>query len=435
VTERGEFEDGADPLPFDSPVPGFGRSRSDTADPDPDTADPESDAVPEADPGDPLPFDPPAPASGAAVDPRETTPDDGSATREMSTEGWWEGLTRTEEPAGPDAATATHARAEGEPSAEPAAPAEPAVPDDAAAPDDGAVPDDGAAPDETEPPAAAAAPPAATQRPRRRPSAPRAIGSRPPGAANALALALAPAVACGLLALAGWAALTLLAVVVLLAQLGLLAAWVAATRPPDPRGVLAVAGGAAVVTDVVLVRSDGASLAPVAGVVGLALGAAMLRQLMRRSRTSVTTALSSTMGAVVLVVAMGLLIVLGDIRPEGPLLGTALAATAAAAFAGRGVEAFTSRGAGGPGAPVPAGVTVVVGTLAGLLAGLPGPGAARGALVGLGVGIAVVLASVTAGPAVRRPGGGVPAPLLLATLLPLSVAAAAAHALGRLAGV
>jgi hypothetical protein len=421
VTERGEFEDGTDPLPFDSPVPGFGRSRSDTA--DTDTADPESHAVPEAEPGDPLPFDPPAPASGAAVDPRETTPDDGSATREMSTEGWWEGLTRTEEPAGPDA------RAEGEPSAEPAAPAAPAAP---AVP---AVPDDGAAPDEPEPPASAAAPPAAAQRPRRRPSAPRAIGSRPPGAANALALALAPAVACGLLALAGWAALTLLAVVVLLAQLGLLAAWVAATRPPDPRGVLAVAGGAALVTDVVLVRSDGASLAPVAGVVGLALGAAMLRQLMRRSRTSVTTALSSTMGAVVLVVAMGLLIVLGDIRPEGPLLGTALAAIAAAAFAGRGVEAFTSRGAGGPGAPVPAGVTVVVGTLAGLLAGLPGPGAARGALVGLGVGIAVVLASVTAGPAVRRPGGGVPAPLLLATLLPLSVAAAAAHALGRLAGV
>jgi len=227
----------------------------------------------------------------------------------------------------------------------------------------------------------------------------------------------------GLLALASYAGPPVLLLALLLVQAVLVGGWYGFADVPGERGGVVVALGAAAGADAVLLLqdTDPPTLAPLAGVVGLVLVAALLHQLLRRDgRPELTASLSAT-------VALGGVVALGG----GYLV-------AREARAGVGVLAAVLAG-------------VAVGTV---LAALPGPrwlsgalSAAGGAAVGGAVGSAADLVGAAAGAGLGLTGGALagvaatmtsyaagepPARLAVAGTLPLVLGGSAAYVAGRL---
>lgn len=116
----------------------------------------------------------------------------------------------------------------------------------------------------------------------------------------------------------------------------LILGWLIATAPPSPRAVASVAIGTAAVADVLSVVSSRPSVAPLAGVLGLAVLATVVVQLARGvARARVTEAMGSTLGLTVAVASVAAILVLR--RQHG-----GLEVVTAAAIAG-GVGLMTAR--------------------------------------------------------------------------------------------
>ncbi len=195
-------------------------------------------------------------------------------------------------------------------------------------------------------------------------------------------------------------------------QLLLILGWQLMTNPPSPRAVAAVALGTAGAADVLAGYARSASLAPVAGVLGLAVLAAVVLQLARGvARVRVTEALGSTLSITVAVASVTAILVLR--RQHG-----GLEAVTAAAIAG-GVALMTARLVDSvlpvprvaPGVPH-GGLGIVFGCMSGTAAGaffaaVPSLTPHGSALFAWAITIVAVLADLAAGYAsasvARRP--------------------------------
>ena len=149
-----------------------------------------------------------------------------------------------------------------------------------------------------------------------------------------LLLGAGGALVAGLLAAGALPAPVVLAGVVLVGQLLLVLGLLALAEAPGALGAFAVSAAAAVAADVLVLVDDGA-VGGLAGVVGLALVAALLSQLARRERSRVTEALADTLLCVILVVAAAFLVALRTTEGGRDTLLVASAAAAAALLAGR----------------------------------------------------------------------------------------------------
>jgi len=190
-----------------------------------------------------------------------------------------------------------------------------------------------------------------------------------PYASSRLFAALATAVLTAVVATVAQQGFALLAVLVGALQLLALVCLLAA-RPPSPRGVAAVGvltGGAA---DVVATSAH--SLAPLAGVLGLSVLAAIVVQLARGvARARVTEAMAATLGAGVAVVALASLLVLHRQRDGADLVTLTALAAGAGLLTAAAINRFL---------PVPrlaagldrGGLALVVGTVAGAFVGVLG---------------------------------------------------------------
>lgn len=149
---------------------------------------------------------------------------------------------------------------------------------------------------------------------------------------------------------------------------GLAIAGFVATRPPSARGVAVVGVATAVAADTIAARPL-ASLAPLAGVVGLSVLATVVVQLVRGvARARVTEAMASTLGLALATVALATLLVLRrQLDGAAQVIAYALAAGVALVVAA-GVDLVL------PKPPLAAEVhrgalALVLGTVAGALAG------------------------------------------------------------------
>jgi hypothetical protein len=225
-----------------------------------------------------------------------------------------------------------------------------------------------------------------------------------------------------------------LAAVVLVVQVLLVVAVLSALDAPSPYVAGAVAVAAAVAADLLVLAGDG-EVGTLAGVVGLALVAALLGQLADRGRTRVTAALADTMLGAVLVTAAACLVALRDRPSGGEALLVLLVAAGAALLAGRLVDEVLPRPALSPGAARGgAGLLLALAVAVGaavLTAGNDGRvTAGDGALLGLVAGVAVCAADLavalgTDGRGRRRAAAG--------ALLPFAVLGPVALVAGRLA--
>ncbi len=259
---------------------------------------------------------------------------------------------------------------------------------------------------------------------------------------NVLVLGLVSAVACT--ALAGLSLLGVwpLAAGVLALQLLLVLGFLALVDAPAAGGGFLVAGASAVTADVVVLQSDG-RVSGLAGVVGLALVASLLHQLVRRQRTRVTESLADELVAVVLAVAVVPIVALRMDSGGQQAVRVCLLAGAAALLLGRLGDRVLPRpslalGAtrGWPGLLLALGG----GAFAGVLATGQGTALAgtRGALLGLAVSAAVAAADLavdlgaaelTAG---RRDARRVDALMPVGLVMPLAALAPVAFVAGRL---
>ncbi len=250
------------------------------------------------------------------------------------------------------------------------------------------------------------------------------------------------AVLTGLLLGAAQIASAVFAGVVLVVQVLLVVAWYRGVRTPGRIGVAVVAGGAAVAADVVLLYADDATVGPLAGVIAVAFGAAIVTQLVRGvARRHVTEAFGSTMTLVVAVASLATMISL-DRQSGGPgLLGTCLAAAGAGMVVARLVDLVKP----GPNVhyAVPRGVVgIAAGSLAGAVAAVVGAvfsdslSLPLAALAGWGVALAGILADLGVGYAsagkalVGEEPEASPLRPLLGPLLGLAVAAPAGYVFG-----
>ncbi len=145
----------------------------------------------------------------------------------------------------------------------------------------------------------------------------------------ALTFALALAVAAG-----AYAGQVVLGVAVLATQAVLIWGWHRALDVPGATGGMVVGAAAALAADVLLlVRDDARPLSPVAGLLGVAMLAVLVHQLVRRPvRARLTPSLAATATLVVLAVLAALFIPAADTRGGEALVAvTALAAALAAA--------------------------------------------------------------------------------------------------------
>lgn len=244
-----------------------------------------------------------------------------------------------------------------------------------------------------------------------------------PAARGTLLLGLVLAVAVLLAAgLGGTGGRALLLVALLAAQGLALAGWWTLLGAPGARTGLPVAAASVVLADVLLAVRDGSpALAPVTWVLGPAVTAAIVAQLLRRDgRAHLVTSLVATLSATA-VLLCGSLLVAVQRRPDGPgALGTVALAALLGTLAGLLLPVAPGERAPAPAAAVAA---VAAGAGAGLLVGLvstlgPVAGAVLGAVVGLAalLALALVTTLVAAPFAARRLG------LLTAAALPLLVA-------------
>jgi hypothetical protein len=233
-----------------------------------------------------------------------------------------------------------------------------------------------------------------------------------------------------------------LAAGVFVVQLILILAFLALVDSPGSGGAFVVAAGAAALADAVVLTSNG-RVSGLAGVIGLALTASLLHQLMRRGRTRVTESLADTLVAVVLGVSAAALIALRMAGGGRDAVIVCLAAGAGALIAGRLGDRVLPRPAlalganrGWPGLLLALGVGAAAAVAA---AGDTGPVAGtRGGLLGLAIAatvsagdLAVDLgaAELTAG---RRDARRVSALMPAGLVLPFAALAPIAYVAGRL---
>lgn len=189
-----------------------------------------------------------------------------------------------------------------------------------------------------------------------------------------------------------------LALAVLALQLLLVLGALALVDAPAAGGIFLLAGGAAVAADVVAVTQDG-RVGGLAGVVALALVAALLHQLSRRDRDRVTEALADTLLVVVLVACAACLPALRLLDGGRAVVLAALAGAGAALLAGRLGDLVVPRPAlavgalrGWPGLLLGLGAGVAAAVL---VEGGEGPlVGARAALVGLAAAATVAAADL-----------------------------------------
>lgn len=188
-----------------------------------------------------------------------------------------------------------------------------------------------------------------------------------------------------------------LLVAVATAQLLLVAGWVRLLAPRGASGVLAVALSAALAADVLVALATDGDVSGLAGVVGLALPAALLHQLVRRGRDRAAESLAATAGAVVLVVAIAVLVPLAQGAAGRAAAAVALVAVAVAVLLSRGADAALRPAAvvpgterGWPGLVVALAAGAVVGAALAAPLDLPAAGAGdRIAMPALAVGAAL----------------------------------------------
>ena len=162
----------------------------------------------------------------------------------------------------------------------------------------------------------------------------RARSRRPAPRQPMLLQGVLPAVAAGVLALAAAQDVLLLAAGVLVVQVFLVLAFLALVDAPASEGAFVVAIGAALAADVLVIVHDG-DVRGLAGVVGLALIASLVHQLVRRRRSRVTESIADTLVAVVLAVSVACLVSLRALDDGEETAVIALAAAAASLLAGR----------------------------------------------------------------------------------------------------
>jgi hypothetical protein len=221
-------------------------------------------------------------------------------------------------------------------------------------------------------------------------------------------------------ALAALAAPFVLLLAVLLAQGLLVSRWFVALGVPGGGGGAVVAGGAALAADLLVVlRDERRALAPVAGVLGVAMLAALIHQLVRRDgRPGVTASMAAT-------TALAVVAVLGAGHLGARLGHGGSALVVAAVLAAGAVSVLAAVPLPGPRGARPAGgiaLGVGLGVVTGLLSDL---GAGTGALVALGCAVAAAVGALFAGRMAN------PDPIVCA-VLPLLLAGPVGLALGRL---
>lgn len=272
----------------------------------------------------------------------------------------------------------------------------------------------------------------------------------------ALAAGVLGAAAALALAAASYAGMPVLLLAVLLLQAGLVAGWFATLGLDAGAGPAVVSMASAVAADGLVVRAADASLARLAGVIGMSVVGALAAQLVRRGRSRVTEGIGATVAGAAFCAAAATL--LGLRAGPGGVAAVAVVAVAAGAalLAARAVDLVLPRPALAPGLrrgwPAPlTGLAVAIG-LGALCAG---PAAvlapADGALLGLAAGLVAVAVDAGVGlgvaaPARQRavgtgPGHGVhrdraaqlrDGAVLLGGLLPLALIAPASYVVGRL---
>lgn len=286
------------------------------------------------------------------------------------------------------------------------------------------------------PPFAGGAEPASTAAPPTRPGP----APRPGGGGLVVGGLLAAAVA-GALAGLAWVGVAALAGGLFLLQAVLAQAWLAVTETPGGRGALVVAVGSAGVAGGLVATTPGGEVRRLAGVLGVAVLAALVHQLVRRQRPRVVDSFAGTLSAVALVVAA-----LGWVSLRGGPLGrqaavAGLAGVGVALLAGRALDAVVRR----PFAVLGTG-RGWAGTLAGLVAGTGvstayGAASTLGTAAGLRIGAVAAALAVGADLAVTLALAGLPedaderqraAVAPTAVLIPLAVAAPAVYLTGRI---
>jgi hypothetical protein len=248
-----------------------------------------------------------------------------------------------------------------------------------------------------------------------------------------------------------------LAVILLLAQLGFVTAWAYLLDTPGIVGAVAVSAGAAAASDGVLLSSNHVSLTNFASILALAFLLSLIWQILRPHRTRVTESLAATMAASVLAVAGGAYLTLragigGQQAATAGLLGVA-----AVLGIGRLVDALVPRPAlsgsrrrglpglvvglasagllgayyGSHGGPLTSGKAALVALGAAVVAAVTDLGIDAG-LATLGGDPPPGAASVgTTGPVPPRKRAPWPARLVVLAVLPVLISAPPAYAIAR----
>jgi hypothetical protein len=243
-----------------------------------------------------------------------------------------------------------------------------------------------------------------------------AVGQLLPGRRAVLSVVLGVVLALAAAAVSRWLPRGWLLVVLVPAQLVLALGWLVLTGVANRLAGIAVAATAGVVGDVILTVHRGPVLGALAGVVGVAVVATVLGQIIRRDRTQVTDVLAAQCSAVLLTVALA---VLAGVRgaPSGrEAASTGLLALAVALAVGGLVDVLSVRVWVGP---TYAGRSLVGAVLA--LGAGAGVGAVAHAQDGLVLGVVAAALGVLADAAVAVVASGRRISRLLGAVLPLGV--------------
>jgi hypothetical protein len=179
---------------------------------------------------------------------------------------------------------------------------------------------------------------------------------------------------------------------VLVLQLGLVLAWVLVTGIQGFAGSLAVGAAAAVVADLVLVLPEGPTLGELLVVFGIGLLAAVLQQMLRRSREDLVACLAGTVLLLTVVGSLAALLLLGRTAAGHDRALVALLAVGAALVAGHLVDVVLPRPQLAD--DVPRGL---LGLLAAVLAGAAVAFLGRSAGTPVGAEVALVYGAVLGG--------------------------------------
>lgn len=234
--------------------------------------------------------------------------------------------------------------------------------------------------------------------------------------------ALLTAVVAGLLALAATAGQVPLTIAVIFVQIVLAAGWYRLAPVPSRHGSLALTLAAAAAADIALLAQGRAiTVGPLATVLGFAVVGVFVHELLRQDgRAYLTASIAATSTGCTLAVLAATLVAERAAPGGRSVLVTGMVAIAAAAVLSS--------------PPMPAPVSVVVGTLAGLVAG----GAVGRMLDDLGLGRGLTMGAVaglfaaTAGYVMAAARSSRRAVLSAAVMLPIAFAGPATYVLGRI---